>query len=80
MNSKERDARLVAEYKKLSAQKRATRRAQASAPAQPYGSSGMAVIVRFAPDAKPISELGGPTKAFGPSRISIPEFRHPKRA
>lgn len=30
--------------------------------------------VQIPAHAKPISELGGPTKVFGPSHISIPEY------
>lgn len=31
--------------------------------------------VRFGPDAKPVSALGGVTKVLGRSRIDIPEFK-----
>ena len=31
--------------------------------------------VRFAPDAKPVSELGGVSKVLGLSQISIPDFK-----
>nr|WP_315219904.1 hypothetical protein [uncultured Duganella sp.] len=79
MNRNEREARLVAEYKQLSAEKRATRRVQRSSPEQPSGSSSGTITIPFAPDAKPVSELGGPTKVFGPSKINIPEFRWQKQ-
>jgi hypothetical protein len=32
------------------------------------------VTVKKAQGAVPVSEIGGPTKAFGRSKISIPEF------
>ena len=75
MKRNEGEAQLVAEYKQLSAEKRATRRAQTSCPERPSGSSNGTIIMRFAPDAKPVSKLSGPTKVFGPSKINIPEFR-----
>ena len=36
---------------------------------------GGKVTVLVLRDAKPISKLGGPSKIFGKSRISIPEFK-----
>ncbi len=33
------------------------------------------ITVRIPAHAKPISELGGSTKVFGPSRIWIPEYK-----
>jgi hypothetical protein len=33
------------------------------------------VSVKRAPDARPLSLLGGPTKALGRSKISIPEYK-----
>lgn len=79
MNNNERDARLVADYKQLASDNRARRRAQMSSAAQLSSASTVTVILRFAPNAKPVSELGGPTKTFGPSSINIPEFRRQKQ-
>ncbi|MGG7607791.1 hypothetical protein [Massilia sp. BKSP1R2A-1] len=38
--------------------------------------NGGVVTVQKPADAKPVSSLGGATKVFGTSRISIPESRH----
>lgn len=42
-------------------------------------SEGGIVTVRIGRDAKPVSELGGPSKVFGPSKIWIPEFRRSRK-
>ncbi|MES2759419.1 MAG: hypothetical protein V4693_18760 [Pseudomonadota bacterium] len=46
--------------------------------AQGVASVDGVLTVRKAINSQPVSALGGPTKVFGRSRISIPDFKRPR--
>jgi len=73
MDRNEHEALMVAEYRKRAAERLAQRRAQRQPAASTSTASNGIVTLHFALDAKPISDLGGPVKVFGPSRIRIPK-------
>lgn len=80
MNDKNaKDALLVQQYKSSAALRRALRKqgikTYGASPEAPEIKPGNVVVVRFAKNAKPMSELGGVGKVLGPSRIHIPEFK-----
>ena len=71
------DAELISKYRTESIARRArgkTTATVAEAPLAVKAENGV-FTVRFAPDAKPMSELGGVAKVLGLSQIDIPEFK-----
>lgn len=75
------DEAAIAKYRTASARRRARRNLETVlSAARSIGALGTTqsdgvVTVRKPVNAKPVSSLGGPTKVFGPSRISVPELR-----
>lgn len=71
------DAEMIAEYRTASIGRRGQSRPTRSATETllTVKAEKGVFTVRFVPDAKPIAELGGATKVFGVSQISIPEFK-----
>lgn len=76
-DEKASDAALIAKYKAESISRRGRSKTKIAA-----AETSLAVkardgvfTVRFARDAKPMSELGGVSKVLGLSQISIPEFK-----
>lgn len=71
-----KEASLVAQYKAAAALRLAEQKAKnRDLSAQTDKAPGTVVTVRFAPNAKPLSALGGVTKVLGPSRIQIPDYK-----
>lgn len=71
------DAELIANYRAGAAKRRAESKLLHIAEPLPTGvqiKDGV-VTVTLAPDAKPVSELGGETRVFGRSQLSNPEHK-----
>lgn len=86
MNTKKSsDTAAVAAYRAGAEQRRARTRARgmlvvASEDLESSVTNGEEIVtLRLPADAKPVRSLGGPTKAFGTSRFSIPEFKRYKK-
>ena len=73
-DKKAKDADLIAKYKAETIARRDEYRAMMSAqfPDAIKGVDGV-FTVHFAPGPKSVTELGGPSKVFGESKIWIPE-------
>lgn len=72
---------MIAAYRDAGARRRATSVLNSQPSGQPEGvkTVGGVVTVTQAPNAKPISALGGRTKVFGRSKFSIPELKRSTR-
>lgn len=75
------DAQLIASFRSGAARRRAKSVLNSPPSGNVEGITNIAgvVMVKKAQGAKPVSELGGPTKVFGRSKISIPEFKRSHR-
>ena len=70
------DASLIAKYRAKAVTRRVESKPKnASKELLAVKATNGIITVRFAPDAKPMSALGGIAKVLGRSRISIPEFK-----
>lgn len=71
------DAQLIATFRTAAARRRSKSvlNSQPSGAVEGVSNSAGVVTVTSPLGGKPVSELGGPTKVFGRSRISIPEFK-----
>lgn len=70
------DAVLVAKYKAEAVLRRKLGNSPTEGKArQSVQAKDGVFTVRFSPDAKPVSALGGIAKVLGRSRIAIPEFK-----
>lgn len=76
-DEKASDAALIAKYKAESISRRGRNKTTISAEEKSLAVKAQNGVftVRFARDAKPMSELGGVSKVLGLSQISIPEFK-----
>ncbi|USX20728.1 hypothetical protein NHH82_00755 [Oxalobacteraceae bacterium OTU3REALA1] len=72
-----KEAALIAKYKAESISQRSRRKPMLTPEEQSLSvkAHNGVFTVRFALDAKPVSELGGVSKVLGLSRISIPDFK-----
>ena len=70
-------SKLLAEFRSRAAARRAS--SPLSTPLEVLSAGitrkGGVVTVTLASSAKPLSTVGGASKVFGPSKISIPEFK-----
>jgi hypothetical protein len=76
-DEKASDAALIAKYKAESIARRSRNKTKISADEKSLAVNAQNGVftVRFARNAKPMSELGGVSKVLGLSQISIPEFK-----
>ena len=76
-DEKASDAALIAKYRAESISRRGRKKTKTNAAEMPLAVKAQNGVftVRFAHDAKPMSELGGVSKVLGLSQISIPEFK-----
>lgn len=76
-NAKTTQSEVIAAYKRGTAMRRSKSRLNQTSSEKNAGVSVLSSVVTVskASNTKPVSELGGPTKVFGHSKIWIPEYR-----